>query len=74
MTITEATRATEMEKEGGQRPRARFEPRCILYGLPCADCRLYYPANLKVCPVCSSGERVSPENVPIYVSTRNSAL
>jgi len=61
-----ATRTTEMEKEGGRRARARFEPRCILYGLPCADCRLYYPANLKACPVCSSLERVSPESVPNY--------
>ena len=59
MTTTEATHTTEREK--GQRPRTRVEPRFILYGLPCADCRLYYPANLKVCPVCSSVERVSPQ-------------
>jgi hypothetical protein len=29
------------------------------YGLPCANCRLYYPANLDVCPACNCKERVS---------------
>lgn len=30
------------------------------YGLPCAKCRLYYPANLDICPTCHHHERVSP--------------
>jgi hypothetical protein len=30
------------------------------YGLPCAKCHLYYPANMDSCPTCSSRERVSP--------------
>jgi hypothetical protein len=30
------------------------------FGLPCSNCRLYYPANLDVCPACNSRERVSP--------------
>jgi len=34
------------------------------YGLPCSKCRLYYPANLDVCPTCHSKERVSPNVVP----------
>jgi hypothetical protein len=34
------------------------------YGLPCAKCRLYYPANLDICPSCNSQERVSPSVVP----------
>ncbi|MGC2172855.1 MAG: hypothetical protein WA623_15840 [Candidatus Sulfotelmatobacter sp.] len=34
------------------------------YGMPCANCRLYYPANLDVCPACNSRERVSPNLVP----------
>lgn len=29
------------------------------YGLPCARCRIYYPADLKACPVCESSERVA---------------
>jgi hypothetical protein len=34
------------------------------FGLPCSNCRLYYPANLDVCPACNSKERVSPGAVP----------
>ena len=30
------------------------------FGLPCSNCRLYYPANLDTCPACNSKERVSP--------------
>jgi hypothetical protein len=30
------------------------------YGLPCAKCHLYYPADLDVCPTCQHNERVSP--------------
>lgn len=29
-------------------------------GLPCANCRVYYPADMKACPICKSSERVSP--------------
>lgn len=30
------------------------------YGLPCANCHLYYPADLPTCPICQHRERVSP--------------
>lgn len=30
------------------------------YGLPCAKCRLYYPADLDVCPTCHHTTRVAP--------------
>jgi hypothetical protein len=30
------------------------------YGLPCANCRIYYAAELTSCPVCQCKERVSP--------------
>jgi hypothetical protein len=35
------------------------------YGMPCANCRLYYSANLDSCPACNSRERVSPNVVPV---------
>jgi hypothetical protein len=35
-----------------------------LYGLPCARCGLYYAADLAVCPVCNSTERVFPKLKP----------
>jgi len=34
------------------------------FGLPCSNCRLYYPANLDVCPACNSKDRVSPSVAP----------
>jgi hypothetical protein len=30
------------------------------YGLPCAKCHLYFPADLDICPTCKHNERVSP--------------
>ena len=30
----------------------------IGYGLPCANCRAYYTADLEVCPICGCRERV----------------
>ncbi|MGB6024233.1 MAG: hypothetical protein WBG40_03415, partial [Candidatus Sulfotelmatobacter sp.] len=34
------------------------------FGLPCSNCRLYYPANLDACPACNSRVRVSARAVP----------
>ena len=30
------------------------------YGLPCANCKTYYGADLAVCPICGNPQRVSP--------------
>jgi hypothetical protein len=30
------------------------------YGLPCANCKTYYAADLTACPVCKSRQRISP--------------
>jgi hypothetical protein len=35
------------------------------YGLPCAKCHLYFPADLDVCPTCKHNERVSPVVPPV---------
>jgi len=37
----------------------------VRYGLPCADCRLYYAAELMACPICNCGERISPISAPV---------
>lgn len=39
---------------------AGLGPRRIGYGLPCVKCKTYYAADLSMCPVCQSEERVSP--------------
>src|SRR5262245_35591106 len=41
--------------DSGEAPR-----KPVGYGLPCAKCRLYYPADLDICPTCHHKERVSP--------------
>ncbi len=43
------------------------------FGLPCANCRLYYPANLDACPGCNSKERVSPSIVPALLKAQSAA-
>ncbi|MFZ0802940.1 MAG: hypothetical protein WBQ09_15000 [Terriglobales bacterium] len=44
-------------------PLAGLKP--VGYGLPCIKCRTYYAANVKVCPVCQTAERVSPVVAPV---------
>lgn len=43
------------------------------YGMPCAKCRLYYPANLDTCPGCNSKERVSPSVIPAIPKSQAAA-
>ncbi len=43
------------------------------YGMPCANCRLYYPANVDACPACNSRERVSPNVIPAAPKTQVAA-
>ena len=45
------------------------EPKHRGYGLPCANCGAYYPADLMVCPICGSSERV-PTNCRDAAATR----
>jgi hypothetical protein len=49
-------------------------PKPVGYGMPCANCKTYYAADLKVCPVCKDGERVSPAAVPVRSTVAPSEL
>lgn len=40
-------------------------PKHTGYGLPCANCKTYYAADLTVCPVCKCPQRVSPATEPV---------
>ena len=40
-------------------PAPAVDLKPVGYGLPCAKCRSYYPANAASCPICRSSERVS---------------
>jgi hypothetical protein len=44
---------------------AQIGPKQTGYGMPCANCKTYYAADLKACPVCKTGERLSPSAVPV---------
>jgi hypothetical protein len=41
-------------------PPDTVQPKAVGYGLPCAKCHLYYPADLDSCPTCHHKERVLP--------------
>src|SRR5271170_4796593 len=42
------------------------EKKAIGYGLPCSHCHAYYPADMHVCPICKSPERVSPTEPVVH--------
>lgn len=60
----DATRSVLVTREGRTSTARQFsEPRPSAsvhsgIGLPCANCRLYYPADMNACPICKSTERV----------------
>ena len=58
---------TGQERHGAERPLpasdTSSDPKAVGYGLPCSNCRAYYPSDLNICPVCKSAERVSPRAV-----------
>ena len=55
--ITRPVGGTGPEAARGHRNQ---RPGPLRYGLPCASCRLYYAAELVVCPICGCDDRVSP--------------
>jgi len=44
----------------GSAPGVPSEKKAIGYGMPCSRCHAYYPADMHVCPICKSPDRVSP--------------
>lgn len=53
-----------LKPESGTRQMERQARKPSGFGLPCAKCRLYYPADLDSCPTCHTRERVSPSVAP----------
>ena len=61
-----STRSVLMAGHGTTSAAARLSPEPRVktsvhsgVGLPCAKCRVYYPADMNACPVCRSTDRVS---------------
>ena len=48
-----------MPPKAASRPPAEQVVKAVGYGLPCSNCRAYYPADLTACPICRTTERVS---------------
>lgn len=52
--------APERHMPHGSAPGIPSEKKAIGYGMPCSRCHAYYPADMHVCPICKSPDRVSP--------------
>ena len=55
-----AKEASARRKDSSSDPSPDSPRKVAGYGLPCAKCHLYFPADLDVCPTCQHNERVSP--------------
>ena len=49
-----------------------MDHRIIGYGLPCANCRAYYPSDMETCPICKSHQRVPAAAAPKLPSAASS--
>jgi len=59
------TQTTERVAKASPSLAPQIGPKQTGYGMPCANCKTYYAADLKACPVCKTGERVSANTVPL---------
>ncbi len=74
-SVNPAVRSTsEQHMPEGSVPRGTSAPKAgtFGYGLPCSRCHAYYPADMRVCPICKSPERVSP-TASVAISVASSA-
>ncbi len=69
-----ALSTAERRMPPGPAPEAASAPekKAIGYGLPCSRCHAYYPADMHICPICKSPDRVSP-NEPVAQPTASAA-
>lgn len=66
--LAKETSARRMASDSQEKPERKIAG----YGLPCAKCHLYYPADMDVCPTCKHNERVAaiaPKLPPKSVQT-----
>ena len=60
--LSSAVSTPERHLPPASAPQVRSAPehKSIGYGMPCSHCRAYYPADMHVCPICKSPDRISP--------------
>jgi hypothetical protein len=60
---TQAPHRTEPRRS--EQPSAEKAVRRAGYGLPCANCKTYYTADLTACPYCGCQERIASSTAPV---------
>jgi hypothetical protein len=68
------TQTTERATKATSPIAPQAVPKQTGYGMPCANCKTYYAADLKACPVCKAAERISPMAVPVRSTVSASEL
>jgi hypothetical protein len=71
---TSDTQTTERATKATPPIASQAVPKQTGYGMPCANCKTYYAADLKACPVCKAAERISPMAVPARSTVSASEL
>ncbi len=51
---------------------AEHAAKAVGYGLPCSNCRAYYPADMTACPICKSTQRVPSNETGVLSATAQS--
>lgn len=61
---TPAAEVRRTEQRGISGEQEEGTRRRVGYGLPCANCRTYYAADLTACPYCGCPDRIAPSAAP----------
>ena len=73
--LSTAPSTPERHLPAGPAPEVPSAPehKSIGYGMPCSHCRAYYPADMHVCPICKSPDRISPTEPAVHAYSVASA-
>ena len=57
--------ASPTEARRNEQPGVERAGRHVGYGLPCANCKTYYAADLTACPYCGCPDRIASSTAPV---------
>ncbi len=63
--VPRRNQTTPAEARRNEAPNGERAGRRIGYGLPCANCKTYYAADLTACPYCGCPERIASSTAPV---------
>src|SRR5260370_25823152 len=61
-----STPERHMQQRSASAAHSALEKKLVGYGLPCSRCHAYYPADMHVCPICKSPDRVLPTQPVVH--------